>query len=51
MYSLQHQMQASNISEPEPMIYEPELTERDNPHYYNINKLLFDAHVSRTHRK
>ena len=28
MYSLQHQMQASNISEPEPMIYEPELTVR-----------------------
>ena len=48
---LQQQFQDSNIGGAEPMIYEPELSEDDNPHYYNINKLLFDAHVSRTHRK
>ena len=31
--------------------YEPELSETDNPHYYDANKLLFDAHVCRVQRK
>jgi len=31
--------------------YEPEMDSSDNPHYYNINKLLFDAHLERSHRR
>ncbi|KAJ8319499.1 hypothetical protein KUTeg_004590 [Tegillarca granosa] len=31
-------------------IYDPELNQSDNPHYFNINKLLFEAHVDRVGR-
>lgn len=31
--------------------YEPEMDLTDNPHYYDINKLLFDAHLQRNHRR
>lgn len=30
--------------------YDPELREEDNPHYFSINRLLFEAHASRTGR-
>ncbi|XP_022312951.2 uncharacterized protein LOC111117986 [Crassostrea virginica] len=30
--------------------YDPELNEEDNPHYFSINRLLFEAHASRTGR-
>jgi hypothetical protein len=30
--------------------YNPELTQEDNPFYFSINRLLFDAHASRTVR-
>lgn len=30
--------------------YNPELTQEDNPFYFSINRLLFDAHASRTGR-
>ncbi|KAK3584831.1 hypothetical protein CHS0354_005686 [Potamilus streckersoni] len=30
--------------------YDPELTETENPHYYSINQLLYDAHVERVER-
>ncbi|XP_062567466.1 uncharacterized protein LOC134229710 [Saccostrea cucullata] len=30
--------------------YDPELTAVENPHYFDINRLLFDAHASRAGR-
>ena len=31
--------------------YEPDMDSTDNPHYYNINKLLFNVHLERDHRR
>ncbi|XP_074647151.1 uncharacterized protein LOC141903096 [Tubulanus polymorphus] len=36
--------------EEEGMVYEPELGVEDNPHYYDINNVLFHAHIHRTQR-
>lgn len=30
--------------------YNPEMTENENPHYFNINKLLFEMYVERLQR-
>lgn len=31
--------------------YDPDLTEEENPHYYRINKLLYDLHTERRGRQ
>ncbi|KAK9888281.1 hypothetical protein WA026_000544 [Henosepilachna vigintioctopunctata] len=31
--------------------YSPELSETQNPHYFNINKLLFEMYIERLHRE
>ena len=30
--------------------YEPELTRRENPHYYAANEILYNAHAMRNQR-
>lgn len=30
--------------------YTPDLNERENPYYYNINKLLFEMYIERSQR-
>ena len=30
--------------------YEPELSERENPHYYAANEILYNAHAQRNQR-
>ncbi|XP_071051848.1 uncharacterized protein [Onthophagus taurus] len=30
--------------------YNPELSETENPHYYNINKLLYEMYIERQQR-
>ncbi|KAJ8970237.1 hypothetical protein NQ317_017597 [Molorchus minor] len=33
-----------------PPEYTPDLSENQNPHYFNINKLLFEMYLERLHR-
>jgi hypothetical protein len=33
------------------MDYDPELDETENPYYYRVNNILFDAHIERLRRE
>ena len=43
--------QGANLYDVELDKYEPDMDSADNPHYYNINKLLFNVHLERDHRR
>lgn len=44
------QIAEANPQEPLPPGYSPELTQHENPYYYNKNKLLYELHLERMRR-
>ncbi|KAL3875648.1 hypothetical protein ACJMK2_033603 [Sinanodonta woodiana] len=45
-----NEMDSSGLRPEDLVGYDPELTVTENPHYYNINQVLYDAHVERIER-
>lgn len=50
MHLQQQLIQGAQQQEDVGIKYEPELNRTLNPHYYDINKVLFDAHLQRLQR-
>jgi hypothetical protein len=49
-YASMQQQQQQQHHNNEQLRYSPDLTESENPHYFNRNKLLYDLHMDKLRR-
>ncbi|KAL5239297.1 hypothetical protein ACI65C_006707 [Semiaphis heraclei] len=47
----ENSQQRIRVEDPQNLQYEPDLTSDQNPFYYESNRLLFELHVERVHRR